>query len=202
MLTGEKREIRARMRRQRRSLSVEYRESAANSLIESIFELRGIGSANRIGAYFSNDGEIDPALAMLEFNRRGQQCFVPVLLRGQAPRLRFGKVSSQSRLCQNQFGIREPCISQKACLNPSQLDWIFVPLIAFNSLCNRVGMGGGYYDASLALLKSRDNWQKPRLIGLAYEFQRVDHIVTDRWDIPMHGILTDEGFYPAIDRPI
>ena len=99
----------------------------------------------------------------------------------------------------NRFGILEPCVSQRACLDSSQLDWIFVPLVAFDSSGHRLGMGGGYYDASLAVLRSRIHWRKPRLVGLAHEFQRIDHLVVDEWDIPLHGILTNERFYPAQD---
>ena len=74
-----------------------------------------------------------------------------------------------------------------------------MPLVAFDSSGHRLGMGGGYYDASLAVLQMRSHWHKPRLVGLAHEFQRIDHLAVDEWDVPLHGILTNERFYPAPD---
>jgi 5-formyltetrahydrofolate cyclo-ligase len=192
-----KKQIRIEMRQRRRMLTVEQQDAAAISLTKNIFKLHGISGTRRIGAYLANDGEIDPLPAMLEWSRRGQQCFLPILFPGQKPRLRFASFSMRSRMFLNRFGIPEPCVSQRACLDPLQLDWIFVPLVAFDSSGHRLGMGGGYYDASLAVLRMRAHWRKPRLVGLAHEFQRIDHLAVDEWDVPLHGILTNERFYPA-----
>ena len=199
MSANSKKQIRIEMRQRRRRLTVEQQDAAAISLTKNIFQLHGITGTRRIGAYLANDGEIDPLPAMLEWSRRGQKCFLPILFPGQKPRLRFAGFSMESRMLQNRFGILEPCVSQRACLDPSQLDWIFVPLVAFDSSGHRLGMGGGYYDASLAALRSRTHWRKPRLVGLAHEFQRIDHLAVDEWDVPLHGILTNERFYPAQD---
>jgi 5-formyltetrahydrofolate cyclo-ligase len=180
-------------------LTVEEQDAAAISLTKNIFQLYGFAGARRVGAYLANDGEIDPLPAMVEWSRRGQKCFLPKLFPGQRPRLRFARFSLESRMDLNQFGILEPCVSQRGCLDLSQLDWIFVPLVAFDSLGHRLGMGGGYYDASLTVLQSRTHWRKPRVVGLAHEFQRIDHLAVDEWDVPLHGILTDEHYYPAQD---
>ena len=180
-------------------LTVEQQDAAAISLTKNIFQFHGIAGTRRIGAYLANDGEIDPLPAMLEWSRRGQKCFLPILFPGQKPRLRFASFSMRSRMFLNRFGLLEPCVSQRTCLDPSQLDWIFVPLVAFDLSGHRLGMGGGYYDASLAVVRSRTHWRKPRLVGLAHEFQRIDHLAVDEWDVPLHGILTNERFYPAPD---
>jgi 5-formyltetrahydrofolate cyclo-ligase len=199
LLTNSKKQIRIEMRQRRRRLTREQQDAAAISLKKNIFQLHGIAGTRRIGAYLANDGEIDPLPAMLEWNRRGQKCFLPILFPGQKPRLRFASFSIGSRMFLNRFGILEPCVGQRACLDISQLDWIFVPLVAFDSSGHRLGMGGGYYDASLTSLRSRNHWRKPRLVGLAHEFQRIDNLAVDAWDIPLHGILTNERFYPAQD---
>ena len=194
-----KKQIRVEMRERRRRLTIEEQEVAANSLAKNIFQLHGLTGTRRIGAYIANDGEINPLPAILEWIRRRQKCFLPRLFTGQKPRLRFASFSIESRMHPNRFGILEPCVSQRMCLDPSQLDWIFVPLVAFDRSGHRLGMGGGYYDASLAALRSRTHWQKPRLVGLAHEFQRIDHLDADEWDVPLHGILTNECFYPVQD---
>ena len=199
MSVNSKKQIRIEMRKRRRVLTVEQQDAAAISLTKNIFELHGIAGARRIGAYLANDGEIDPLPAIVEWSRRGQECYLPILFPGQKPRLRFAGFSMGSRMILNRFGILEPSVCQRACLDPSKLDWIFVPLVAFDSSGHRLGMGGGYYDASLAVLRSRTHWRKPKLVGLAHEFQRIDHLAVDEWDVSLHGILTNERFYPSPD---
>ena len=110
--------------------------------------------------------------------------------------------SNKSRFRLNKYRIFEPAVAQQYCLNASQLEWVFLPLVAFDEVGNRLGMGGGYYDSALVLSQHRKHWQRPRLIGLAYEFQRVDQILANEWDIPLHGILTDKMFYAAKNQVI
>ncbi len=69
-----------------------------------------------------------------------------------------------------------------------------MPLIGFDAHGGRIGMGGGYYDASLAFLAVRRVWRRPRLIGVAFSAQEVEYIPLDPWDIPLDGILTESGF--------
>ena len=60
---------------------------------------------------------------------------------------------------------------------------------------NRLGMGGGYYDTSLAYLRTRRLFRKPKLIGVAYDFQRVAMLPSEPWDVPLDAVLTDRGLY-------
>ena len=56
-----------------------------------------------------------------------------------------------------------------------------------------MGMGGGYYDTSLAYLARRRHWRKPLLVGVAFEAQRVDALPHDPWDIPVDAVMTEAG---------
>ena len=197
MAVTSKKKIRVEMRERRRLLPIEERSIAAKALARNLLQLLGARRAGRIAGYIANDGEIDPFLVLLECLRRGYQCFLPVLLPGQKPYVRFANYSNKSRFRLNKYRIFEPAVAQQYCLNASQLDWIFLPLVAFDKIGNRLGMGGGYYDSALALSQHRKHWQRPRLIGLAYEFQRVDQMLADEWDVPLHGIMTDKMFYSA-----
>ena len=189
--------IRREMRRQRRMLTNGEQEIAADALAEKLLRLPGIVGSRRIAAYFANDGEIDPLPAMIEWMGRGKQCFLPVLFQGQRPRIRFALFTDKTSWILNQFGILEPNVGPRFCLDPVAFDWILLPLVAFDTFGNRLGMGGGYYDASLEVLRHRQNWRRPRLVGLAHEFQKIDALNVDGWDVPLHGVLTDHRFYPA-----
>ena len=92
-----------------------------------------------------------------------------------------------------QFGIGEPAGSDRVGAAGSD-DWtdlgavqlIAVPGVAFDSEGNRMGRGRGFYDR---LLKSTPAAVK---IGLAYDFQMLDHIPTEPHDVRMDRVLTDE----------
>lgn len=97
----------------------------------------------------------------------------------------------------NRFGIPEPKASPRQTLKALELDLLLLPLVAFDSKGNRLGMGGGYYDRTLAHLNRQKGWRRPRIIGLAHELQRVDGLKNNAWDVPLDGIITDQCLYPV-----
>jgi len=78
-------------------------------------------------------------------------------------------------------------------MNARWLHVLIVPLVGFDDNGNRLGMGGGYYDATLSFLRRRRIWRKPFLIGLAYECQRAARIPSETWDIRLDAVLTETG---------
>jgi 5-formyltetrahydrofolate cyclo-ligase len=76
-----------------------------------------------------------------------------------------------------------------------ELDLILMPLVGFDDRGNRLGMGGGFYDRSLEFLRHRQHWRKPHLLGIAYDFQRVNGLTADPWDVPLQGVITDQAVY-------
>ena len=78
---------------------------------------------------------------------------------------------------------------------PQHLDAIFMPLVGFDSRGWRLGSGAGFYDRSLQFLRSRSRWHRPKLIGIAYEVQRVDELIPNEWDVPMNAVITEKHLY-------
>ncbi len=78
-----------------------------------------------------------------------------------------------------------------------KLDLILLPLVGFDTHCHRLGMGKGFYDRSLEFLNHRQHWRKPHILGLAHDFQRVESLPADPWDVPLQGVVTDKSFYSA-----
>jgi 5-formyltetrahydrofolate cyclo-ligase len=56
-------------------------------------------------------------------------------------------------------------------------------------------MGGGYYDRTLSFRLKRKHWKGPKLIGLAHDFQCIDTLPRNPWDIPLDGVITERHFY-------
>jgi 5-formyltetrahydrofolate cyclo-ligase len=180
------------MRTKRRRLDAATRAQAARALAAHIAKLEVFRSAATIGAYFATDGEIDPAPLVGLARTQGQAIFLPVL--GANKLLRFARWEPASRFIENRFGIPEPADSS-AIVTPEALDLVLTPLVAFDVHGNRIGMGGGYYDRTFSFLLNIAPLGKPILLGLAYEFQKLAHIVPQAWDVPLWGIATEASVY-------
>ena len=80
----------------------------------------------------------------------------------------------------------------RAPLWASELDVIICPLVAVDKHGNRMGMGGGFYDTTLG--KSyRSGVKKPLKIGWCYDFQVVEQLARQPWDVPLDGLITPNG---------
>ncbi len=64
------------------------------------------------------------------------------------------------------------------------------PLLAFDAEGYRLGYGGGFYDRTLARLRSL---KRVVAIGLAYDGQRVDAVPHVDYDEPLDWVLTPSG---------
>ena len=69
-----------------------------------------------------------------------------------------------------------------------------MPLVAFDSKKNRLGMGGGFYDKTLTF-KRQTTSRTPKLYGLAFDCQLVEKLPTKPWDIALDKIITPNNIY-------
>lgn len=113
--------------------------------------------------------------------------------------MRFGRMFAGTPMTSNRYGIPEPVDAKP--LHARQLDLLLMPLVGFDLAGRRLGMGGGYYDATLAFLRHRRHWRKPRLVGVAFECQRVETLPHDPWDMPLDAVLTEKRLY-RFDRDV
>src|SRR5690606_20410008 len=70
---------------------------------------------------------------------------------------------------------------------------VCMPLVAFDQQGNRLGMGGGFYDRTLAFMHQPG--QQPALLGCAYDWQKTTALAAEPWDIPLSAIATDQRLY-------
>jgi len=178
--------IRQVMRERRRSLSVQQQSNASIGLARQLSNLPEFCHSKRIAFYLANDGEIDPSIAMGIAESAGKQCYLPVLHPLKLNRLYFAQYKDGDPLVVNRFGIKEPCLKTARIAPPLGIDLILLPLVAFDRNGNRLGMGGGFYDRTLAQQK-----KLTRLIGLAQSCQETDKIVHQPWDIALQAIVTE-----------
>jgi len=98
------------------------------------------------------------------------------------------QVDEATNFVTNHWGIAEPINGLQ--VNPSKIQLVFVPLLAFDKKGNRVGYGKGYYDRFLA----RCNKDVLK-IAFSY-FEPADLISdTDQFDVPLNYCITPQHIY-------
>ena len=183
-----RRALRRSMRARRRALPPGARRQANRRLGRHLAAHPLLRKARRIALYMPNDGEIDPGSLLKHCRGQRWQFFLPVLDPVYPGLLRFAPWHPGQAMTRNRFGIPEPALR---CRQPAEwtLDVIVMPLVAFDDAGRRLGMGGGFYDRTLATLATRP--RHPKLLGTAYRFQRVRRLEEATWDIPMDSVVTD-----------
>lgn len=194
MANSEHAGLRKTLRQQRRALSAAERQDKANQVYQRITKQRFFNRSRRLAFYFASDGELDPLAMLLRALEMGKQCYLPVLSAHRPDKVSFSPFRASDDLVPNRWGILEPDHLVRRLVKPYSLDLVFVPLVGFDADCNRMGMGKGFYDRTFAF-RQRLGFQRPRLVGLAYETQRVEHLPVNHWDVPLDGIVTEKALY-------
>ena len=181
-----RRQLRRDIRAKRRALPAAARAQADRSIFAHIKSLPEYRRAHRIALFLAFDGE--PSLKDLvdAARRHRKQLYVPVL-RGMT--MKFAELAPGATLAANFFGIMEPKLGDP--IDARKLDLVLTPLVAFDERGVRVGVGRGYYDRAFKFLRHRSHWRRPKLLGVAYELQRVGPLTPSSWDVPLWGVVTE-----------
>jgi len=191
-------QIRQQMRQQRNALSRQQLSDTAHNVERVISRTRFFRNSQRIACYIANDNELSLELLIERIWMESKQCYLPILDSIHHNRLWFAPYHPDSKMRLNRFGILEPAFKKRELIRAQSLDLVMTPLVAFDKSGNRLGMGGGFYDRSLAFLLHRRYWHKPKLCGVAYEFQQVKRLPCQPWDVPLSAIATEEMIYKSI----
>ncbi len=135
-----------------------------------------------LGGYYPCNYEIDD-LEILNFLRKKKfNISLPVINKNY--QMDFFEWSLKFPLKINKYGIAETLSFNK--VHP---DVIFVPLVAFDKQLNRLGYGGGFYDRYIDKIK---NNKKVIKIGLAFSYQELKKIPTNKYDKKLDYIITEK----------
>ncbi|MCQ2033011.1 5-formyltetrahydrofolate cyclo-ligase [Stutzerimonas kunmingensis] len=187
--------LRRKLRHARRQLTPAQQRLAARRLYRQLAQHPRFRRAQHIALYLPNDGEIDPRLLLQAAQRRGKATYLPVLNPWPRTRMVFQRIEPGEQMRRNRFGILEPVIRTARQRRVWALDLLLMPLVGFDGKGGRLGMGGGFYDRSLAYRAMRKKSHKPTLLGLAHECQRVDRLPLESWDVALQATVTDQGWY-------
>ncbi|MFL1489938.1 5-formyltetrahydrofolate cyclo-ligase [Pseudomonas antarctica] len=190
-------QLRRMLRKARRELTPSEQRKAAQGLYRQLAQHPLFHRAKHISLYLPTDGEIDPRLLLRAAQRRGKATYLPVLSAWPRTKMVFQRVRPGDKLSPNRFRILEPRANANRQRPVWALDLVLLPLVGFDDVGGRLGMGGGFYDRSLAYLARRQSWRKPTLLGLAHECQKVERLAQASWDVPLAGTVTDKQWYVA-----
>lgn len=185
-----KKSLRNTLRQRRRNLTAQEQEKARQAIVTRLLGDSPFATPHRVALYIAQDGELDLSGLVEHCWRSAIEVYLPVLYPDR-PDLGFARYRADSQLVPNRFGILEPLNEQ--IIHPSDLGWVLLPLVGFDHRGGRLGMGGGFYDRTFA---ESTTWpQRPRLIGIAHECQKIEAIPRERWDVNLQAIVSPRQWY-------
>ncbi len=174
----DKKELRKRIREQKRNMTAEQVENSSRRLAELFTETEYYKRAQVIYGYLPYNQEVRTVPILEQALRDGKKVAVPKVY---GDTMRFIYMEDLSLVANSSMGIPEPVADAPVADDETAL--VLMPGLAFDRNGNRMGYGGGFYDKFLA--------QEPNhpTVALCYDFQMVDAIPTDDYDIPVNCVL-------------
>ena len=200
-LTSDRSRLRAEQRARRRALSAQDRSSASRQFARILRRSNLLRPGRHLAVYVAHDGEADPSAIVRLARRNGCKLYLPAIADYRHRRMEFRRYARDTRLRPNRYGIPEPERSAASRIAARHLDLVLLPLVAVDARGTRLGTGAGFYDRCLQHLRAGRRWRRPKLIGLAYEFQRVDQLAAQAWDVPLDALLTEKNLYASKGSP-
>jgi len=182
-----KQEFRRYMAAARDRLRTEEAEPRNRSIINRLTTQEAYEGTSLLLTYVSFRSEADTMDLIRTALDVGKRVAVPVCV-PDGKLLLPCEIHSLDELVPGTWGIPEPPEHLRKGIRTEEIDLAVVPGLAFDRHFNRLGYGGGYYDRFLPQL--REDAVK---IGICYDFQLVDRLPADPFDIPMDGIVTESG---------
>ena len=159
-------------------------------IAERLKQLEIIKSAKSIMCFVSFGKEVHTHELIKMWLSEGKQISVPSVASStkEARGMYAVKINSFDELeSTGKYGILEPPLLDCNIITPAQLDAVIVPGSAFDINKNRMGYGAGYYDRFLSDL-SHECYK----IGICYDFQVLDKIPYEEYDVPLDLLVTEK----------
>lgn len=171
----------------RNELDEDFRKKAGDSIAASLLRHAAVEAAGTIMCYCDFRSEVPTRELVRQLEAKGKKMCFPVCEKGGIMHA-WHPVNKESWKT-GMMGICEPDTAKSELVEPEDIDLVICPMVAFDLKCCRMGYGGGYYDRYLPRCK------KAVRIGIAFEAQHTEGLVTDSYDCPMDFVITEEKIY-------
>ena len=171
----------------RESLDITERNALSQQIATRIIASKEFQEAENIMIYRGIRGEVRLDWLEKAKEAEGKQFLFPLCLpeRQMAALAPKGKDGWQA----GSFGIMEPVLEKSELIRPEDIDLVICPCTVFDEDCNRMGMGGGYYDRYL--LKC----EKAVVAAVAFEVQKAETVPMEPWDKAVALVFTEKKTY-------
>ena len=174
----DKKELRAMIRGKKRAMTEAEIVEKSLRLGELFAASEAYRSAEVIYGYLPYNQEVRTVPMLERAIRDGKWVAVPKVI---GEDMKFIYISDMTRVEKGYAGIPEPVDDGPVAEDPTAL--VLMPGLAFDPQGHRIGYGGGFYDRFLA-----EEPNHPTL-ALCYDFQMVEHLETEAFDIPVDAVL-------------
>jgi 5-formyltetrahydrofolate cyclo-ligase len=169
---------------ERRRTAVQASPQASLGVRDRFLDAINPAAGAAVSAYWPLEDEFDPRPLFTELHRRGHPIGLPVIL-GKGQPLMFRRWVPDVALVRGSFRVMTPPAEAPEVV--PQL--LLVPLLAFDRAGYRLGYGGGFYDRTIAKLRTAGN---ALAVGVALAAQEVGTIPRDDTDEPLDWVVTDQ----------
>jgi 5-formyltetrahydrofolate cyclo-ligase len=174
----DKQSLRRQIREQKRAMTSQQIDIASQKLGELFASSRLYQEAKTIYGYLPYNQEVRTVPMLQRALAEGKRVAVP---KCYGDEMRFIYMDDLSKVESGYCGIPEPIEDGPIADDTTAL--VLMPGLAFTKAGDRMGYGGGFYDKFLA-----SEPEHPTL-ALCYEFQMVEDIPTEEYDIPVDCVL-------------
>ena len=180
----EKAQIRAQVQAAVAAIAADDQAAYSRGVCDKVIRLPEYEEARIIMAYATMKNELDVSRIVRHALGTGKIVLMPKSVRRPRRMMACPITSLDADLRPGTFGILEPVTDVS--YEPDRIDFMVVPGCAFDSRCNRLGRGGGYYDRFMS--SSAFHAFK---CGVAFDAQLMDGVPHDAHDLPVDVVVTE-----------
>ncbi len=181
----QKKLLRAQALARRDALDPLWRIEASLEMAETAVREVELSPGTIVSGFSPMRSEVDVRPLMSALAERGARLCLPAIL--DKTTIVFRELVRGAPLIDMGFGTHGPGPDAEE-LDPTLM---LVPLAAFDRRGHRIGYGAGYYDRAIAVLEQKGI--APRLIGVAYDCQQVEHAPDEPHDVPLPELISESG---------
>ncbi|PIT51224.1 5-formyltetrahydrofolate cyclo-ligase [Snodgrassella alvi] len=193
---SDKQQLRRLLRQRRKALSQESRRLATKKINRLLYPF--IRRQKRIAVYWAVGSELSLWSFIVTAQKRGAQVYLPYIESKKrqlwftpCPRLPRRHATIRYLNLHHQNTGKHKIPQFNGCkIRARYLHTVLIPLLGIDHQGNRLGQGGGYYDATLANFR----YLQPLLVGVGFSCQQVDTIKSESHDINIPIFVSENGY--------
>ena len=173
-----KQELRKAIRTRKRAMPEEEIERRSRSLCQKFLESDAYRACRTLYGYLPYNQEVRTVPILAQALADGKQVAVPKVYGDD---MKFISLTDLTQVSRGYAGIPEPIADEPVAEDETAL--VLMPGLAFDPQGHRIGYGGGFYDKFLSREPNHPT------LALCYEFQMVEHLETEEFDIPVDTVI-------------